>query len=547
MKRRRGFVIAMVLMMLGLLALLGSALASASSGNLVLSRHSAQSERALALADMGLTTGVQKLVSTGTLGSAASETFPGEGSFTLDQRINTSTSASMPTPWGVSIPPRSTLLRSTGTTREGVSRVSMALFRANAGAFQVGALADSIIGNGSNFDAYDSNLEAAGYAGLVPDPASLVTDRTILASNVNSGTVISLNANSGVVGASYAGPGGTTAQIVADATSTLGTVGNLAAPIEQPAITVPSLPNGPSTTPPNTANPKTVYLKTASGSNDTSITPPSSAGGPVTLTHYCLTLKVYPDGRFTAREGGSGSEIKGDIQDGTFTTVSAPSGGRPPLTISSYSPLDIRGNWHHVIYNPATSSVSIDQQGIRTPAPAPTTHSGLAPWIFYTAPPPAAVAPATLQPGKYDTVNVQGNMTSLVDGGVYVVKNLRVDALGKIYLGAGFSNVKIFVTGNLNIDGAEAIVNDSRKPTALKIFYTGNNPVTLSGGSAAFASLYAPFADVTLSGYDSAFYGAISCKNLVVDNADFHYDVATQGIGTGIDSSAFQLLARYHP
>lgn len=546
MRKQRGFVIAMVLMMLGLMAMLGSAIASAGSGNLVLSRQSAQAERALALADTGLTTATQRLISTGSLGAAATENFPGEGSYLVERRINNS-NVPVNTPWGITIPAKSTLLRSTGTTREGTSRVSVALFRSSAGAFQVGALANSITGTDSTFDAYDSTAETPGYTGLVPDPISMVASSTILASNTSSGPTINLT-GSPVDGNAYVGPGGdVAAQILADAASTIGLTGTLASPIEQPAITVPAMPNGPSTTPPNTANPKTVYLTDSSGGKDTTITPPSSAGAPVVLTHYCLTLKVYPDGSFSAREGGSGSEIKGDIQDGTFTTVSSPSSGKAPLKILSYNPLDIRGNWHHVIYDVNNSSISIDQQGITSPAPAPVTHASLAPWIFYTAPAPAAVAPATLQPGKYDTVNVQGNLTSLVDGGVYVVKNLKVDALGKIYLPATASNTKIFVTGSLLIDGAEAIVNDSRKPTALKIFYTGNSPVKVSGGSAAFASLYAPNADVTLTGYDSAFYGAISCKTLTVANAKFHYDVATQGIGTGLDSSAFQLLARYHP
>jgi len=535
----------MVLMMLGLMAMLGSALAATSSGSLVLCRQSAQAERALALADTGLTTATQKLIAYGSMGSSASEVFPGEGSFLVERRVNNS-NAPLNTPWGLVMPAKTTLLRSTGTTREGVSRVSIALFRSSAGAFQVGALANSITGTGSTFDAYDSNSETPGYTGLVPDPLSMVTGSTILASNQSSGVVVNLTGST-VDGAAFVGPGGNTAaQMILDAASTVGLTGSLAAPIEQPAIVVPSMPNGPSTTPPNTANPKTVYLQDGSGDKDTTITPPSTAGGPVTLTHYCLTLKIYPDGRFTAREGGSGSEIKGDIQDGTFSTVSPASTGTP-LTVVSYNPLDIKGNWHHAVYDPANSSIAIDQQGIRTPAPAPVTHPSLPPWIFYAAPAPAAVSPATLQPGKYDTVNVQGNMTSLVDGGVYVVKNLRVDALGKIYLPATASNTKIYVTGSLIIDGAEAIVNDSRKPTALKIFYTGTSPVTISGGSAAFASLYAPGADVTLSGYDSGFYGAISCKNLTVNQAKFHYDVATQGVGTGLDSSAFQLLARYHP
>ena len=410
----------------------------------------------------------------------------------------------------------------------------------------MGALANSITGTGSTFDAYDSNSETAGYTGLVPDPVSMVASSTILASNRSSGVVLNLTGSS-VDGAAYVGPGGNTAaQMILDAASAVGITGTLAQPIDQPAIVVPSMPNGPSTTPPNTANPKTVFLNDAGGKRDTTITPPSVAGGPVTISHYCLNLKIYPDGRFVAREAGNGCEIQGDIQDQTVRTLSPASGGTP-LTVRSYNPLDIRGNWHHVIYDPSNSSLAIDQQGVRRPAPAPVTHPGLPPWIFYASPPPAAVSPATLQPGKYDTVNVQGNITSLVDGGVYVVKNLRVDALGKIYLPATATNTKIFVTGSLIIDGAEAIVNDSRKPTALKIFYTGSSPVTVSGGSAAFASLYAPNADVTLAGYDSSFYGAISCKNLNVNQAKFHYDVATQGIGTGLDSSAFQLLARYHP
>lgn len=541
-KRTRGFFLAFVMLMVAVLAMMGGALVSLTSGSLVSVRQSVQAERALALADAGLVTATAALT-TGNLPNRVFENFPGEGNFEVDHRVN-SGSGSIATPWGITLPPKSTLLRSRGTTVEGTQRTSYALFRSSLGAFQVGALADQINATDSIFDAYDSSQETAGHSGTSPDPASLIDSTVILASNRTTGQVINLTSTN-VSGSVFVG-GNAGSQILLD-DSEATTTGVLERPIELPPIQVPNVANGGTQFASDSqARPSAVRLKDPSGKTDTTITPPASQGSPITLSHYCLTVKVWPDGRFWAEEGGSGSRIQGDIGDRTVRTLSSASGGRTPLQVLSYEPLEIRGNWHHMVYNPANSSVAIDQNGIRSPAPAPRLHSDMPPWMFFSSPPPTQDDPTTLDPGKYDTVNIQNTMTSLVDGGVYVVKNLRVNSNGKIYLGSEANDTKIFVTGSLEILGQDAIVNDSRKPTALKIYYTGTQPVVISGGASAFASLYAPNAPVTLEGFGASFFGAIAANRLIVNQAEFHYDVATQGVGTGVDSNTFQLLARFH-
>jgi len=545
-KRRRGFVIAMILTLLALLAMLGSAMASFGTAGLVQARQSVQAERALALADAGLATATQKLIAApSTISWPYSESFPGEGSFKVEKMVNPN-NALLNTAWGVTMPPKSTLLRSVGTTPQGNSRVSVALFRSSIGAFQVGGLANLIQGAGSTFDSYDSSLEASTWTGPGPDPASLITTSTILASNKASGVVVNL-ADSTVDGNVFLGPGGDVVSQIAMTNSTVGLTGLLSSPIQNPAVVVPTLPNGAT---PNSAsaaaNPSPVTLKSPSGTADTTITPPSKNGAPIVITHYCLTVKIQPDGKFTATEGGSGAAIEGNVNSGTMKTLSSPSGGKAPLTVLSYNPLDIKGNWHHIVYNPANSSIAIDQNGIKSPPPATVNHPALPGWIFFNTAPPGQTGPATLLPGKYDNVNIQNAVTSLVDGGVYVIKNLTVDNAGKLFLSSANQPVQIFVTGSLKIDGADAIVNSSRKPTGLRIFYTGNSPVMMSGGSEAYCTLFAPAAPVTLTGYGGEFFGAISADTLTINQAKFHYDVATQGVGTGIDATNFQLLGRYH-
>jgi type IV pilus assembly protein PilX len=88
-------------------------------------------------------------------------------------------------------------------------------------------------------------------------------------------------------------------------------------------------------------------------------------------------------------------------------------------------------------------------------------------------------------------------------------------------------NVTIYTTGNVSI-GGQGVANSNSAPSSLLIYSssTDSSPrgVKVTGGSNFIGAIYAPLAEVSLSG-NSAFYGAMRGKN--VDNggtAGFHYD-----------------------
>lgn len=156
--------------------------------------------------------------------------------------------------------------------------------------------------------------------------------------------------------------------------------------------------------------------------------------------------------------------------------------------------------------------------------------------------------PLELVPGSYDEVNIDAIGTNLADDGTYVIKRLNVTGNGSINLPSDCDNVTIYVTETLSVEGEDAILNATRSAPNLKIYYTGTDPVNLAGGSQAYFTLVAEDADISLVGpgaNPTEFFGALVGKTLQVENANFHYDVATSGIGTGTDSSVLTLLSRH--
>jgi hypothetical protein len=103
------------------------------------------------------------------------------------------------------------------------------------------------------------------------------------------------------------------------------------------------------------------------------------------------------------------------------------------------------------------------------------------------------------------------------------------------------------VTNKLSVKGTDAIVNDAEKAPLLNVYYTGNQKVEMSGGSKTYATVYAPNAEVELKGDGSAFFGAMVGKSVILNDSVFTYDIATSGVGQGVDGSAIDVLARYRP
>lgn len=536
--KRRGMLLPTILLLISVLVVLAGSVMSMTTGGVLVTRQGLESERALRLADAGLATATAKLYA-GSLGASLAETLD-DGKFQVSVTSNPG-AAAMSTPYGLDLPPRATLLRSVGTTRNGAQRISLALFRNGLGAFQVGALADSLSASNSTFDSYDASVSVT--------PVPVAAPQGILATN-HTDTTISLSNNSTVSGKTLVGPGGdATAQIVTASNSTTTERGSLAAPIRIPPVTVPEVANAHSdvggATGPG-ATPAILRIPNQRGATDTTVSPPTRPADPVLFSHYCLSVKIWPDGRFYAEEGGSSSKLWGSFSSTGSPTITQRAGSG--LTASGPG-LKLVGQYHSFAYNPATTVFKIDQQNGNTiprlsgstPIVAPTLPA----WAYFTQPEQEAVDPSALPEGKYNNVNLTSSQAELVDGGVYVIRNLHISNNGKLHLAANAKNVKIYVTGSMEVDGLGTIANDSLLPANLKIFYTGTQPVLISAGAAAYFSLFAPGAEVTLTGRGSEFFGALVTKKLSLNDALFHYDISTRGVGTGEDATAYTLLARY--
>ncbi len=115
-----------------------------------------------------------------------------------------------------------------------------------------------------------------------------------------------------------------------------------------------------------------------------------------------------------------------------------------------------------------------------------------------------------------------GNTATLADG-AYCLHNITLSGGSTLRVNGP---VAINLTGQLNTSGG-SVSNTTYLPANLQIStsYTGNNGVTLSGGSSAYLTVYAPGTSVTLSG-GSPLFGALLGKTLTVTgNSVIHYDI----------------------
>jgi len=114
-----------------------------------------------------------------------------------------------------------------------------------------------------------------------------------------------------------------------------------------------------------------------------------------------------------------------------------------------------------------------------------------------------------------------GNVTTLANG-TFCLHNLTLSGGSTLTVNGA---VVINLTGQLNASGG-SFANTTNRPSNLQIStsYTGNNGVTLSGGTSAYLKVYAPGTSVTLSG-GSPIFGALVGKTLTVSgNSIIHYD-----------------------
>ena len=160
-----------------------------------------------------------------------------------------------------------------------------------------------------------------------------------------------------------------------------------------------------------------------------------------------------------------------------------------------------------------------------------------APGVPVVVTPIATCTPLTTSPpltgpsGSY-TYDSKGNLT--VNGivslapGTYCFGQVKVQGSGQLVAAAGGCPVMITANGPITVSGV-GIGNAETAPERLQILsaYTGTNGVTLSGGSAAYATIYAPETDVILSG-GAQLFGAVVGHTLTVTGSGsaIHADIS---------------------
>ena len=140
------------------------------------------------------------------------------------------------------------------------------------------------------------------------------------------------------------------------------------------------------------------------------------------------------------------------------------------------------------------------------------------------------------------TLAISGGGSLTLNAGTYFFSQLSLSG-GSILKVTG--PVKIYITqiGNL---GGGGIVNVTGLPANLQIYQhqyalpvgvpppkksLGPNTLSVAGGSGAALTVYAPYADVNVTG-SGAIYGSIIADNLQAQGgAQFHYDEALGGLG----------------
>lgn len=547
-KLKRGTVLPAIFAVLVILLFLVLAITQLGTTSLRQAAYFQQDDQALFASEAGLARAMAEYQATGELQGAESS-----GSQVMTGTVDTtgatysvelyanSGPGMLDVPGGGAIPPGTALLISEGVAPAKRSRRRSAILVQNGmGTVQVGSLSKSINAKNTQFFAYDSNRESPGFVGLGVDPNSVLGAQAIIATNEGSGQPIQLD-NSKVNGDLLVGPGGNPeAQVLQVGDSSVGRVGVLTEAIEIPEIEVPSLPGED-----EYGDPPEDRTYTPVPGQPEHVTFNQYANGTIKIVNQCFTCQIFPDGTFEATESGTnkvtGNLKTGEVQHGT-------SQGRNFSVNIGPDSFKIGGHFHGIeldssnnllVDAPTNGNGDLWSDGSRMSF---TADSWLADGIFRTVA-PDETNPSEIETGYYNDVVINAGETKLKDSTTMVIKNLTINNGGKLTLPEGTKDVTLYVTGKLKVSGLNAILNETRKAPELKIFYTGNAPVEVSGGAQTFMTLIAPDAKVKLKGDGSTFFGALVSEELTLEDAEFYYDTATEGVGTGTDGTTMTVLA----
>lgn len=544
LRRKPGFVLPAIFSVLTVIVFLALAMTTQGTSSLRQATHLNLSDQAYYAADAGLARALAEYEATGDLSDELSGKISSGAAYDVALYPNDGP-GTLKVAGGTEIPPGTALMVCTGKSPSGnIRRRSAALVQKGLGTVQVGSLAQNVKSENSEFFAYNSDREDPSYTGTGVDPNSLVDREAVIATNEGSGTPVEL-VDSTVNGNILVGPGGDEAQVVVTGTSETGRIGTLTEKIELPPVEVPSLPGVDDVGAPPTPQ----YFKPTTHPDHVSIS--QNSDGVITIRNQCFSCIIQPDGSFSVSEAsweGSGAKAAtGNVKTGEITHNTA---SKFDIVIDDEK-VAIGGGYHGLILDSAAKTLTVD---------APTNNNDaewghgsrqnydLPDWLadsVFKNPPPDLLNPLELGTGYYGDVVINEGKTKLPDSTTVVVENLTIEDGGQLNLPVDGKDVTIYVTGSLTVKGNNAVLNEARKAPELKIYYTGDQQVELSGGASTFMTLIAPDAPINLDGGGSTFFGALATeKALNLKDAEFYYDMATEGVGVGTDGTTLVVLAR---
>lgn len=544
--RQKGFLLPTLTSVTVILLILATALLSSGTSSLRVATHDQQSDQALFAAEAGLVHATAEYAKGGKLASPYKKELENSGcryEVTITENIE---GANPIVPGGPTIPTKTVYFLSRGYSENGTYRETAALFEYGMEAFTVGALGDQLEITDSVFDAYDS---AKGEY----SPDATENNLPLLATNTAVGEPIKLRGTTNIRGDVFVGPTGNENQVAPDPTASHGSIHPLNDIIDIEDVEVPVDEN-------------------EDGSKDISI--PSigdfrlinvESDGTLHFDDgHGLKVSINP-AEFASVDTSNPSQVANAIQSNSeiiYGTDYSDGKAIPWVQIQRPSP---SGNQWVLLKssgdNPGDSSGFYFRSGDpNNPAVNPhvpvtlgdSSASSLAHRIFnnewgeLSGAPKNLHNPSSIEPGHYDSITINGTHSKLAKSGVYVVKNLNITEGNSLELRDDF-DVTIYVTESMSVDGRDTLVNKTRRPKNMKIYYTGEQDVNLQGGSQSYYSLVAKKAKVALRSFGDPthFYGALVGKSVEVTNAMFHFDTDTKGIGTGTRGTGILLMNRH--
>lgn len=132
-------------------------------------------------------------------------------------------------------------------------------------------------------------------------------------------------------------------------------------------------------------------------------------------------------------------------------------------------------------------------------------------------------------------IRIDGDVTLIVDGDLFATGKTRI----RVPSG---SSLALYVDGDMLLSGGE-IVNEMEIPEKVRIYGASTcREVSLAGGSAFHAAVYAPGAHIRISG-ETELFGAAAGKTVdICECARVHYDEALREAAGGTVPTGFRIL-----